>query len=661
MDGSEHFHLPVPRRKTTIELQREQRGKLGDIEIASDNLPFSAQEIGLTGMEDPVERALKIAVYCMQKSGFVSLAPLLPGMLKLKGQPYSINDYFPFEPLFRTDQPKRQLWMCGRQLSKSTSHAAEGVLKANFIPYFSTLFVTPLYEMIRRFSHNYVREFIENSPLKRMIMGEHSSSNVLQRSFANGSVLHFSFAFLDAERTRGISADKMVVDEVQHINSEFLPIIRETMSGSKWGIEQYSGTPLSLDNTIERLWEDSSQAEWMIKCHHGGCGYWNVPRSTHDLYDMISLRHDNVSPSHPGVICAKCRHPLDPRRMGRWVHGVPERIGTFNGYHVPQIVMPMHYENPDKWSALLGKMRGASGTTENVFMNEVCGESWDTGSKLVTLTDLKNACVLPWKNTVDEALPKLSNYLFRVLGVDWGGGGGRLKSSSNKKGQEMRERTSFTTLAVCGIRADGKVDVLWGIRSSQSHDHFFEARLIMAALAKFKCSHFAHDYNGAGAAREMLIRQAGFPMDNIVAITYHPSAKKKIMHFHEPTDDHPRNWWSVDKSRSLVLCCDLIKSGFLRFFQYDHQSADEPGLIHDFLSLIEEKIPRAMGADVYQIVKNPNLTDDFAHSVNLAAMTLFHLNGKWPDLTNTLKFYMHKELMEYVHPLSQKYWEDLLG
>lgn len=649
------------KRTTVIEKLRATRNEGGDIGIENAALPFPAKEIGLTGMEDPVTRALKVAGYCMKRSGYTTLRPMLPAMLKLKGQPYSINDYFPFEPLFRTDQPSKQLWMCGRQLSKSTSHAAEGVLKATFIPYFSTLFVTPLYEMIRRFSHNYVREFIENSPLKRMMLGDHSASNVLQRSFANGSVLHFSFAFLDAERTRGIAADKMVIDEVQHINSEFIPIIRETMSGSPWGIEQYSGTPLSLDNTIERLWQDSSQAEFMVKCHHGGCGHWNVPRSTHDLREMIGNYHDDIGPTSPGVVCRKCTFPLDPRRMGRWVHAYSERVGDFNGYHVPQIVMPLHYENPKKWAILLGKQRGASGTTENVFMNEVCGESWDTGSKLVTLTDLKNACVLPWKNTVDEAEKHLSQYQYRILGVDWGGGGGRLKGSSNKKGQEMRERTSFTTLAVCGIRPDGKVDCLWGYRSQHTHDHFYEARLILAALARFRCSHFAHDYNGAGASREVLVRQAGFPIDNILPITYHPSAKKAIMHHHEPVDDHPRHWWSVDKGRSLVLMCDLIKHGRLRFFEYDHQNADEPGLVHDFLALIEEKIHRPLGADVYQITKNPNLTDDFAHAVNLATCSLFNLRGAWPDLSVTLKFYMPRELVEYVHPLSHKYWDDLLS
>ena len=79
----------------------------------------------------------------------------------------------------------------------------------------------------------------------------------------------FSFAYQDAERTRGISADKNVIDEVQDMDISFLPVIHETISASQeWGLIQYAGTPKTMDNTIQVLWQDSSMAEWMVKCPH---------------------------------------------------------------------------------------------------------------------------------------------------------------------------------------------------------------------------------------------------------------------------------------------------------------------------------------------------------------------------------------------------------
>lgn len=638
------------KEKETAEVQLKVEGFLGD---------DGASALGLTGFEDQATRKLVLANHFLRKGRVASLRPILPAMLALKGQPYHLKDHFPFEPFFRTRMPRTTLLKTGRQVSKSTSLAAQGIIFSNSIPYFSTLYVTPLYEMIRRFSHNYVRNFLENSPVKRLFLSSKTMNSVLQREFLNGSTMTFSFAFLDAERTRGVPADKNVIDEVQDMNHDFLSIIHETLSGSVYNIRQYAGTPKSLDNTIQKLWVDSSQAEWVIKCQRGGCGHWNVPALTHDLEAMIGPWRRDISEESPGIVCAKCRKPLDPRRFGRWIHAHKERRWSFAGYHVPQIIMPMHYANPDKWSVLVGKMQGKNNTPTNVFFNEVCGESFDLGAKLVTETELKQAAVLPWRNTVDEAEKHLGTYLFRVLAVDWGGGGGRLSNSNTKKGNDQRERTSFTALAVLGMRPDGKVDVLWGYRSLKTHDHVYEARLILAALHRFKCSHFAHDYNGAGAAREVLITQAGFPVDNIVAMAYHPSARKNIINFHPANDDHPRNWYSVDKSRSLQLVCDMIKYGYLRFFQWDYVSADDAGLIVDFLALLEEKVAQRLSTDVYVISKNPTMSDDFAQAVNLGTMALCHLSGKWPDLAQSTKLIIPEGLLKYCQPLGHPDWKDL--
>ena len=106
---------------------------------------------------------------------------------------------------------------------------------------FRTLYVTPLYEQIRRFSNNYVRPFIDRSPIKPLWSGTSTENSVLQRSFKNLSMMIFSFALMDADRVRGISADKVAIDEVQDMDPDHLPIIREVMSHSKYGLFQFTG------------------------------------------------------------------------------------------------------------------------------------------------------------------------------------------------------------------------------------------------------------------------------------------------------------------------------------------------------------------------------------------------------------------------------------
>lgn len=611
----------------------------------------------LTGFEDQAAKELILAQRAMRQAGMATLKPILPLLLRLKGKPYRLHNYFPFEPFFRTRMPKTVLLKTGRQVSKSTSLAAQGVVFSNSIPYFSTLYVTPLFEMIRRFSHNYVRQFLEESPARKLWLGTKTMNSVLQRTFLNGAAMYFSYAFLDAERTRGIPADKNVIDEVQDMNYDFLQIIHETLSGSPYALKQYAGTPKSLDNTIEKLWQDSSQAEWMIKCLQGGCGYWNVPCQDNDLLDMIGPWHKEISEKCPGVLCASCRKPLNPR-TGRWVHRFPERRWSQAGYHVPQIIMPMHYASHEKWDALVGKMQGRANTTPTTFLNEVCGESCDSGSKLVTVSELKAACVLPWVRKAAEAKKHLKRYVRRVLSVDWGGGGGTVRGSAGKTGEQKRERTSYTTLAVLGMTADGKVDVLWGHRSVRTHDWEYEAKLALEAMTQFRCSHIVHDYSGAGEGRLVLLYQSGIPPTNIINIRYQGFGHS-IMNFHEATDDHPHDWYAVDKARSLVTTCMAIKYGMIRFFQYDYVSADQPGLLEDFLALIEEKVDSRLGSDTYVIVRNPNKPDDFAHSVNMGACCLWWMTKKWPNIAEAAKFKISKEAMKHIHPVSKVDWDDL--
>ena len=590
------------------------------------------RDFRLPSSDDPIIQRLKIAQHIMNKSGNTTLKPLLPLLLSIKGKPYHLHDHFPFAPFFRTRMPKMTLLKTGRQVSKSTSLASQGVLFSNCIPHFSTLYITPLFEMIRRFSQNYVAPFIETSPVGKLFSGQSTVNNVLQRTFKNRSQMIFSFAYLDAERTRGISADKNVIDEVQDLDITFLPIIHETISASQaWGLIQYAGTPKTMDNTIERLWIDSSMAEWMIQCPRGGCGHWNIPALEYDLLKMIGPVHDNISNKCPGIVCAKCQKPVNPRPpyqggTGRWVHRHQDRRWSFAGYHVPQIIMPMHYADQEKWQTLIDKRDGRGNTPIHVFYNEVCGESWDSGSKLVTVTDLRKAACLSWECRVDSARDHIDGYLHRFCAVDWGGGG-------VNKGKSDLALQSYTSIAVCGLRPDGRVDVIYGFRSLHPHNHVREAKIIMGIMSTFRCSHLVHDYTGAGTVRETVIRQAGLNLNNVLPVAYTGSAKGSLVSFKPATDDHPRHHYTMDRNRALNYCCQFIKSGVLRFFQYDYRGSSDVGLMHDFLNLIEDKKESGGGRDSYKILRDPSGPDDFAQAVTMGTMMLFQIRGQWPDLS----------------------------
>ena len=324
------FSQPPPRRRTGAVTVNLSVQSLTD--VATDRADF--------------ELRLRQSGELLRSTQFSTLRPLLPLMLNLRGKPYTIKDHFPFEPLFRTRMPQRLLFMTGRQLGKSSAFSAQAVVKSNCIDYFSTLCITPLFEQVRRFSNNYVRPFIEQSPIKQLMMDSTTENSVLQRSFKNFSKIIFSFAGLDADRARGISADELDIDETQDIDFDLLAVLRETMSHSPWRLERYAGTPKTLDNAMEYLWRQSSMAEWCTKCQHPGCGHWNIPSMEHDLLKMIGPFRADISRDAPGVICAKCAKPITPH-TGRWVHARPSLKLDFEGYHIPQIVLPLHYASPN--------------------------------------------------------------------------------------------------------------------------------------------------------------------------------------------------------------------------------------------------------------------------------------------------------------------------
>lgn len=577
--------------------------------------------------------------------GLQTTAHLLPLLFNLNGRPYSLKNHFAFESFFRTRMPRNLVIKAGRQVSKSTSLAAKQILVATSKSYFNILTVTPLFEQVRRFSGNYVGPFINQSPVKSLWINTSTINSVLQRSFRNYSQLFFSFALLDADRIRGINAAAVNIDEVQDMDRDHIPIIRETMSGSEQGgIMQFTGTPKTLDNTLEGLWVRSSQAEWMISCP--ACHYDNIPCMSHDLEKMIGPWHEDIGEEHngkkPATLCAKCGQSVNPRK-GRWMHRYPERRWDYVGYHIPQLIMPMHYAKPDKWSILLGKQRGVGNTTTGMFYNEVLGESYDTGMKLVTKTELENAGILH-KNTEEEALQRMHGYDYRILSVDWGGGG--------------EDEVSFTTMAVMGMRGDGRIDVIFGKRLLTPHDHMAEAAECLRIFNKFKCSRLAHDYTGAGSIRETLIVHAGVPVDCLVPIAYVRTAKQDLMYRVEPTPINSRAYWRVDKARSLQLTCHAIKLGRIMFFKYDYENADNPGLLHDFLALIENNVSTHLAGNIYTIQRNPMFSDDFAQAVNIGACTLWHTSGRWPKLAETQGLLMSAEAVTALGGYDNNDWSD---
>lgn len=572
----------------------------------------------------------------MADGSLTNIYPALPLIFNLNRLPYTLDNHFMIEPWFSSRLPGEFTLCTGRQVGKSMSNAAQSTAFAQIIPGLKILHLTPLYSQIHRFSTNYVKPFIEYSPIKAAMRKPDLTDAITQKNFTNGSILYFTFAFKDMTRTRGYDSYWNKYDEVQDMDPSFIPIINQTVSGAPANMRMIHsvGTPKTMENYLQKLLERSSWAEWHIKCPH--CGYWNVPSVDCDLDAMIGPRIPRwiVSREKPGIVCAnilrgsgkQCGKPLDVR-TGLWVHRYPERRWSHQGYHVPQIILPQHCESDPGWNKLLSLREGGENMTQGQFYNEICGCSWDTGTRLVTLTDLKAACVLPTQvDRIDEAAKFVgerlaSGYYARcVLGVDWGGGGAK--------------ETSFTTVAVCCLRNNGDVDVPFGYRSLNPHNHIREGTVINILRRKFHASHVCHDGCGSGPARETQMIMMGMPELCFVRVNYVRIGNGALMRYHKYDQlTGEKSHWVLDKARSLLYLCNYIRDGYIKFFRYDTTDQGKPGLIDDFLSLVEDKTRTDFGSDIYTVIRDDvRGPDDFTAATNYGSQYLWaEVAKKWPD------------------------------
>ena len=502
----------------------------------------------------------------------------------------------------------------------STVLAYQGLAQSIFVPYFNTLYVTPLYEQVRRFSQNYMRQAMETCRIREQIRERGSSENVLQRAIANGSNMFFSFAFTDCERTRGINSDAVKYDEVQGIDKSFIPVINESMSASEYRLQQFSGTPLTKDNTIEDLWTDSSMAEWAIKC--SGCQKTNLAGFEYDLMKMIGKN---------GLICAKCGKALNTRE-GYWLHTAPHLRLASAGYHQPQVIFPMHCQDPERWAELLRKREKQP---EAIFMNECLGESWDSGARLVTQTQLQAACTLNHRNNLQEAVRGFqpNRHVIRMLAIDWSGGGSK--------------EESLNAMAVLGLLPDGRIELIFEKVRPHRIDHTADAHEAMGLFDKFLCHYLVHDYTGAGANREHLLITMGFPFEKIIPMSLARTAgKKELVSFNPQTNANARSSYTLDKSRSLVFTCELIKAGYLAFPKWSSCSDD----LKHFLALAEETLITPRGADLYLITKAHGVPDDLAQAVNMGVCAIYYQQQKWPDLLAFVKQQSSRAMEDAIGP-----------
>lgn len=513
---------------------------------------------------------------------------LLPHFFKINGKDFSLTDFPQFKVLYDAPYVPQLMYMCGRQVAKSTNLSRYEVLNCLQIPHFQVLYVAPLQAQTMHYSSMYLREAIKTCALARHMQNIEAADEEIgpvikqmgHQSFANGAGIKLTYAKTSADRARGIFCDELDCDEIQDHLVDNLNVILHSLTQSEYGLRRYTGTAKTLDNTIEFFWQQSSQAEWVVQCSH--CNHWNIPNKDGDVLSMIQIH---------GPSCIRCGQVLDVRK-GEWVHAFPEREFTFSGYHIPQIVVPSIVYNQRRWNELLGKMRLPIATV----YQEVLGISSSVGARLITQEDIDKYCTLP--SVQEMAKPEWRRrYPVIVAGIDWG----------------VAEQTSFTVLTILGIRQDGKMHVLWAKRYA-GFDTDTLLRDIAQTCRYYKVCLVAADFGMGFAQNTMLTHRFNLP---VIQVGY--TRQQQLMSY-RPILGYPR--WTVDKVTALELMFWGIRYGHFAF----PPKAESDVYTSDLLSPYEE-IREERGLESKAFVRNPNVPDDFANALCFAMLGGLRLTG----------------------------------
>ena len=323
-------------------------------------------------------------------------------VLYLDGNPFSLSNGYDLYKDIYNGSWGTLLLKNARQTGKTQTLANFMSLKSLLFPFRRSIYAAPLESQTQKFSHSKLDKVIQGSPPLKALFAKSLVNNVKLKQCTNGSEITLTYCSDDPSRTRGASSDDNIYDEIQDMDLFNVRSVLDSTADASIDPHFFlAGTPLTNENPLEITWQKSSKTEPLIYCD--GCKKYNRPTL------------ENIGKK--GFICKKCGKLLNVRNFV-W-RDFSDKYET-KGFHIPQIVLPIHTENEAKWKILLQRYEEYP---LSKFKNEIMAESDSCGSRFITQEDLYKLCR---DYSVTAGMPHhsiLSEVDLIVAGVDWSGGG----------------------------------------------------------------------------------------------------------------------------------------------------------------------------------------------------------------------------------------------
>lgn len=507
-----------------------------------------------------------------------------------KDQPLFYSDYpFAFQ-MFQLQLGGFKVFKGSRQISKSTSFSCRQLLNARIFRAFRSLYIVPRNDQLETYQNKF-REIEKACRWWRR--DARLRQNLGYKEFPNASVIEMAYVHQSAHSIRGKSTDELLFDEYQNFDPDLELEVIQTQSASTMPVTIYAGTSLTTDTALEHKWSISSQGIWVMRCP--SCSHFNMPLPEANVMDMIQPA---------GCCCSKCKTLLNVR-AGNYVHNDQFALDSGReGYHIPQIIVPAVVYNPLRWAAIY-ELKNRIGSSRK-FFQEILGIATEEGEKEITKKQLQEICILGRDIDALQQTALKRGYRWVVSGCDWGG------SDYNP---DLKTKVSTTVHAMVGVAPTGEFDILH-LRRYAGMNYDDIAYDIIANHNRLKGFGIASDF-GVGAVYNSKLREK-VPPERHLIFNYVGPASDLIK---EPIGPHLYNQWSLNKTESISLIYDLVRTKMLRCYSWEF--AEE--YLMDFLNLFRapgERVGSGTGGGATTFIyrAHPTKPNDTLMAVNYAVM-----------------------------------------
>jgi hypothetical protein len=255
--------------------------------------------------------------------------------VKLDGRPFSLADHEYQHDMLSEDAP-RQVWLKGAQVgvtSITMLKTLHGLISSRYPQ--GALYLFPSRLDVQDFSRGRFNPLInDNEHLSKYV--QDTDAQTIKRI---GRAMLYMRGARATQRIRGlkrsstalksIPVDRVVFDERDEMADDMVDLSLERMSHSEIKEEMYLSTPTIPDFGVDRLFQESDQRHWFIKCKKCGgetCLELEFPDCLEECTDGRAIR-----------LCQRCRDAEIHPRDGHWTALYPDRGDDMVGWRISQL------------------------------------------------------------------------------------------------------------------------------------------------------------------------------------------------------------------------------------------------------------------------------------------------------------------------------------